>query len=84
MLLISLANDDFDPDPLTVILSEVQPRDCVQVPIVGDALLDPNEMFNVVLTTSTPGVTVRSGRDSAQVIIDPRKMINFSFRTIHV
>ena len=56
-------------------LSEIQLRDCVQVPIVGDALLDPNEIFNIVLTTSTPGVTVRTGRDSAQVIIDPSKMI---------
>ena len=77
----SPATDDFNAEPLTVNLDSTQLRDCVQIPIVEDALLDPNEMFSVVLTTNTPGVVVRSGRDSAQVIIDPRKLIMYSSNT---
>ena len=79
--LFSPATDDFNADPLTVNLNATQLRDCVQIPIVEDALLDPNEMFSVVLTTNTPGVVVRPGRDSAQVIIDPRKLIMYSSNT---
>ena len=61
---------------MDVSLSASETQDCVQIPIVDDTVLDPNEVFRVTLTTSTAGATVRSGLDSATVTItdnDQRK-----------
>ena len=70
VFVLQSAIDDFSTQPMTVILSPTQLRDCVRVPIVDDSILDPNEVFNVELTTGTPGVVVRPGLDLAQVTIN--------------
>ena len=60
---------DFGSQAMAVSLSASQTQDCVQIPIVNDVILDPNEVFEVTLTTTTTGATVRSGLDSATVTI---------------
>ena len=52
-----------------VTLSLSQPRDCIQVAIVNDNILDPNEVFEVVLTTTTVNAMVLAGGDTATVTI---------------
>ena len=64
-----LAITDFNPQAMTVILSPSQPRDCIQVAIVNDIIPDPNEVFEVVLTTNTVNATVFAGGDTATVTI---------------
>ena len=67
---------DFGNQPMSVTLSASEPRGCVQVSIVDDVVVDPNEVFAVTLTTTTAGATVRSGLDAATVTItddDQRK-----------
>ena len=69
MHLLSSAAVDFLPQQMTVSLSADQLRACVQVAIVEDTIVDPNEVFDVSLTTSTSGVAVRLGRELARVNI---------------
>ena len=60
-------------------LSPTQPRDCVVVPIVDDNIVDADEVFNIELTTSTPGVTVRQCVHLVPVTIidnDPSKQFS--------
>ena len=54
---------------MAVTLSASQMRDCVQIPIVNDDIFDPNEVFSVVLTTTTAGAVIRSDLSSADVTI---------------
>ena len=54
----------------TVTLSASQTRVCVQFDVTDDVEVDPNEVFNVALTTSSPYATTRVGRDEAVVTID--------------
>ena len=54
---------------MTVTLSLSQPRECIQVDIVNDVIPDPNEVFEVVLTTSTVNAVVLDGADTATVTI---------------
>ena len=61
--------EDFSTEGLGVTLSAAQQRDCVQVDIVDDAIVDPDEIFIVNLVTNTPGTVVRAGRGTAQVTI---------------
>ena len=62
---------------MTVSLSANQLRACVQVVIITDTLVDPDEVFDVSLTTSTSGVAVRLGREVAQVnIVEMSKLIS--------
>ena len=51
-------------------LSASQTRVCVQFDVTDDVEVDPNEVFNVALTTSSPYATTRVGRDEAVVTID--------------
>ena len=68
---------DFLPQQMTVSLSADQLRACVQVVIITDTLVDPDEVFDVSLTTSTSGVAVRLGREVAQVnIVEMSKLIS--------
>ena len=46
-----------------------QPRDCIQVAIVNDIIADPDEVFEVVLTTNTVNAIVLDGGDTATVTI---------------
>ena len=66
---IFLAIADFNPQAMTVTLSLSQPRDCIQVDIVNDIIADPNEVFEVVLTTNTVNTIVLDGADTATVNI---------------
>ena len=76
MHLLSSATTDFDPQQMTVSLSADQLRACVQVSIVDDMLVDPDEVFDVSLTIST-GVAIRQGRGVAQVnIVEISKLIS--------
>ena len=63
------AISDFSTQTMGVTLSATQLRDCVQLSIVDDNVLDPDEVFRVTLTTSTAGATVRSDLSSATVTI---------------
>lgn len=59
--------DDYSPQAMNVVLSLAQQSDCIQVAIVNDAVVDPNEVFNVVLTTNA---NVNVARATATVSID--------------
>ena len=73
---------DFLPQQMTVSLSADQLRACVQVAIIADAIVEPNEVFDVGLTTSTSGVAVRLGREVAQVnILEMSKLIGMLCNT---
>ena len=50
-------------------LSATQLRDCVRIGIVDDELTDNDEEFDVQLSPTMSGVTVRQGFDSAVVTI---------------
>ena len=54
---------------MPVTLSAANPIDCVRVPIVNDVTRDPDELFQVVLSTSFASVVVRPSLASAQVSI---------------
>ena len=54
---------------MSVTLSQSQTRDCIQVDIVNDVISDPNEVFEVVLTTNTVNATVLAGARTAIVTI---------------
>ena len=75
--LLSSATTDFDPQQITVSLSADQLQACVQVAIVDDTIVDPNEVFDVSLIISTLGVAIRQGREVAQVnIVEISKLIS--------
>lgn len=63
------ATADFDATPMSVSLSASQRRGCIQIGIVYDNIADPNEVFEVVLTSNTANVEVASGGDTAVVVI---------------
>ena len=76
---------DFDAQVMDVSLSANETRDCVQIPIINDTVLDPNEVFRVTLTTSTAGATVRSSLDSATVTIiddEPCKYLTWEIQSL--
>ena len=76
---------DFDARAIEVSLSAINTRDCVQIQIADDTILEPNEVFEVQLTTSTAGATLRSGFDFATVTImddDPRKCFTWSIQSV--
>lgn len=54
---------------MMVTLSAAEPTFCIQIPIVDDAIRDPDELFEVVLTTSFASVVVRPSLSSAPVLI---------------
>ena len=54
---------------MSVTLSPSQPMDCIQVAIVNDIIADPDEVFEVVLTTNTVNAIVLDGGDTATVTI---------------
>ena len=71
-----LETEDYNPQSLTVSLSDTERSDCVQIAIVADSVGEPDEVFNIELTSSTPGVTVLQGSSPAEVIIsDTSKLI---------
>ena len=73
---LMLETEDFDSEPLTVIMSETQREVCVHISIVADSIGEPDEVFNIELTSNTTDVTVLQGRSSAEVIIsDTSKLI---------
>ena len=57
-------------------LTAAQPRSCVQISINDDAIFDPNELFNVVLGTSTAGATVRSGLERVRSLYSVFVIVN--------
>ena len=59
---------------MTVTLSLSEPRDCIQVDIENDNILDPNEVFEVVLTTNTVNAAVLGGADTATVTINDNEI----------
>ena len=61
--------EDFDSQSLTVSVSETQRSDCVQIAIVADTVDEPDEVFNVRLTSSTPGVGVVQDANFREVTI---------------
>ena len=54
---------------MTVTLSSSQPRDCIEIAIVNDVIAEPNEVFEVVLTTDTDDAVVLDGADTATITI---------------
>ena len=70
---------------MSVTLSADQLTECVEINIVDDADLDPDEEFTLVLSTTT-GATVRPSVGTAQVNItdnEQGKLMNASFLLIN-
>ena len=70
VLFFSLAAGDFEIATFDMTLSVNQIRACVNISITDDADLDPDEVFDVNLATSTFFVTIRENTSSAVVTIE--------------
>ena len=66
---ISTADTDYDSQAMDFTLTAADPEHCVRIPIVMDDTVEPPELFDVVLDTSTPLTTVRPSQESALVTI---------------
>ena len=51
-------------------LSVDQTRDCIQFGVADDVVVDPGEVFDAILTTSSPYATTRVSREEGVVTID--------------
>ena len=70
ILFFYLAAGDFQIATFDLTLSVDQIRACVTFSITDDADLDPDEVFDVNLATSTFFATIRANTDSAVVTIE--------------
>lgn len=60
---------DFNPQPMAVQLSAASPVACVRIPIVNDIIRDPDEVFEVELTTPFARAVVSPQLRVADVVI---------------
>ena len=67
--ILILETEDFDPQPMTVILTDTQQEVCVRIAIVADTVDEPNEVFGIRLTSNTTSVPVRPNSDFIEVLI---------------
>ena len=70
-----LGNVDFDSQPLNVNLSATEQLACVQIVIVADTVDEPDELFLILLTTSTPDVTLLVPVSAEVIISEMGKLI---------
>jgi hypothetical protein len=61
---------DFEVTTFPVTLSVDQTRDCIQFGVADDVVVDPGEVFDAILTTSSPYATTRVSREEGVVTID--------------
>ena len=80
--LLYIAGADYNAPSLPVSLSADNVESCVQIPIVDDVVIDPDEEFLVLLQTVSTIAIIRAGRESATVTITDNDQGKY-YRLIH-
>ena len=62
---------DYTDTAMGITLSLTQTRDCINIPITNDVMLDDLETFGVSLTTTSPFATVQVISSAVVTIQDP-------------